>query len=1742
MAYPKIAGAVEGKNPLANSRYTPPKVDTARAFDHLPAPTRAAMAEMLAATAPPTQSSLPNQMQVYQIAKPEGGGGFLGPIGKLIEIIDTPRAAIVSAVKEIGDLVQGEGFSVTDWWKQTEDNMFFGEVLEDWGGTTGNKWLDFGLGFIGDVALDPLTYLAGAGLVLRGARAGQISASLTTKATELRRGADMIADLTKAGDKAGVDKLVKDLGGTSAELSERAKKLTDAAVRVERAKGAGTAAGREALEEIGIDLGFRTTLPGTGRVGRKIIEKPLNRLTGGRVTAALDTRRAAQVPSYIGDLKVTASTKEISDAAAAMRRNDLAYLKNLDEGTKAAARTAMSMPVQSKRFMGVIPDAIAKNGVLPFGTSAIQAIFPAPGRMMRAMTQRGMIETLDAALNTKQPIRKLLSSKNPDMVLTGIEMRKANNGRIRVASTFKTQVQPLLEDVVLTGKRLGVNNEDLMSFGEMPLYVDTLDGLDDATREVLRRMGIGDTSLNPNIPESVKRLPVAEQEELHRKIRAFWDGARDQFNELTPQTARGENQLRGFIDDLYAARYLDDDGRQYMFGGGDARSPIPLGGKTASMQSRIYVTPRQLAENRLNWLRVQLKTLGMPDAENMTWERLFSANKQLHNQLDNQFINQVGQTDHFMGQQLKSVTGTGVSIRDQMKLIGREKVGPEFVEIFDGDFISVASRYLRSMSDEAGRQHMIGHLQDSGVLFKDPEIFRGAELAALEKELINLRNAHSMAERKRALLARYEEPLSASEQNVVNLTAEARAIEDEITSMMREIDSLEKQIYSAEVGIRTVLQPYVTKISNYGKRIEEIKRLSNALEKLEKAVESAGRSPGTGTPTRHTLYEDISEAVQDAQDAVAAINKATKAMAGFDEEIQEINGILSIFAGHDPTDIMKKEIRDWGEKLSHIRQFNDYQLMGMENTVGFRQKLEDGLEAITNEKEALQQRLLVLRQADRASKGALAEFLDRPIRDYEAYEALLNRLQALRYGKKTERTSGGVLNIQEAGHSRPYYGRRVVYTDEQVAKNPELAGKVPPDVKRKPPLEKRPRRPEEPGDPGTPVKVRRVREQDVPREAKIPDPTAEPIRIESAQLTENPLYRIFEQIGGVVEAETPRFIRRTDPMPTGVAGPPKPSKAPQVTAALDEGVVGKSSRLAQIQDAIKIELANAEKINDELIENFATLSRTEKELLAVEASIAKMNADIEIMNLSDVGLTKAMTSVESHQQAIEMFNKHRMLKGFQSKYTELTAREWGTSGYQFVADNAEDAELMAAVFHSLYRINSEGALKDFWAKYDQFLSWWKAQAISSPGGFSARNFMGGVWLNTQIAGVEMGMHGKVWAMHKLAFREGNGDVLLGARRLAEKTAKSGQSTRLKGNFGRPALRKANADDWELFNELTQSGAGRGGQVAGEIDTSLESFQKMARVNIRGRQRTIGRLNPLSSEFAVTYGLRTANEQVEMVLRTALGMDVMQKGGSIDDAFTQILKYHFDYTPSGLTRTERNMRRAIPFWRWQKNIIPVLVESLGRRPTAWSRLMQLKGEMELQSDQEGVVPDYFLEGWGVRLPIKSGGNQVYWVPDLPFRDLMRYTKEPTSPLRAFSEGAAPTVKLPIEIWSGKQIFADLPFTGRYQQPPPVYTGTPFLMDALGAAGKAQKNRKGDWKMRDHDIYIMDQMMPIFGRFRRLFPNEDRYQQRVATTWVSQVFGTSLRTNTLEAKQNQMRQDQEEFNNRMRDILDLSLRTR
>ena len=75
------------------------------------------------------------------------------------------------------------------------------------------------------------------------------------------------------------------------------------------------------------------------------------------------------------------------------------------------------------------------------------------------------------------------------------------------------------------------------------------------------------------------------------------------------------------------------------------------------------------------------------------------------------------------------------------------------------------------------------------------------------------------------------------------------------------------------------------------------------------------------------------------------------------------------------------------------------------------------------------------------------------------------------------------------------------------------------------------------------------------------------------------------------------------------------------------------------------------------------------------------------------------------------------------------------------------------------------------------------------------------------------------------------------------------------------------------------------------------------------------------------------------------------------------------------------------------------------------------------------------------------------------------------------------------------------------------------------------------MRDYNLHTMAQLLPTFSDMRRLFPSEERYQQRTLSTWMSFMFGIGLRTNTLDEQQRTLRAEYFKQLEELRDMRNL-----
>ena len=140
-------------------------------------------------------------------------GGFLGTVvnslpGKAImgglELLDRPRRVVISSLQEAVDAVNGGDASFNDWATQMNDPSFgFGDVIGD----TGSKWGNRILGFVGDVLLDPLTYVAGSSVISGSGR---------------RLRTDLAARMVNAGIEESIAQRVAKVGFQSLDNDTRA--------------------------------------------------------------------------------------------------------------------------------------------------------------------------------------------------------------------------------------------------------------------------------------------------------------------------------------------------------------------------------------------------------------------------------------------------------------------------------------------------------------------------------------------------------------------------------------------------------------------------------------------------------------------------------------------------------------------------------------------------------------------------------------------------------------------------------------------------------------------------------------------------------------------------------------------------------------------------------------------------------------------------------------------------------------------------------------------------------------------------------------------------------------------------------------------------------------------------------------------------------------------------------------------------------------------------------------------------------------------------------------------------------------------------------------------------------------------------------------------------------------------------------------------------------------------------------
>ena len=433
-----------------------------------------------------------------------------------------------------------------------------------------------------------------------------------------------------------------------------------------------------------------------------------------------------------------------------------------------------------------------------------------------------------------------------------------------------------------------------------------------------------------------------------------------------------------------------------------------------------------------------------------------------------------------------------------------------------------------------------------------------------------------------------------------------------------------------------------------------------------------------------------------------------------------------------------------------------------------------------------------------------------------------------------------------------------------------------------------------------------------------------------------------------------------------------------------------------------------------------------------------------------------IASQKFYDQAVAAAERNIKLTPTQERIREAIAA--GT--YQELAANPNlyTPREIADALNRVGKVTTPEGFQKFLKHYDTLVGWLKRWQVATPG-FHLRNYLGGTF-NNYLADVEIGSVAKFRKAYK-AWQAGS----LGAE-----------------------------ESQNMARLLEYLGGGQYGNA--ELGTKFGMSMK-----------------PWSSEFVPIQASAKAGENVEFYLRGGLGWDRLMKGQTIDTAIDDIVRYHFDY--ADLSSFERGtVKRFIPFYTWTRYNMPLQMEMIATNPSKYTKYFAVKNEIESMSDPEKIVPSYIANDlFGIRTPFGGTGQRLYITPDLPFTQTVasalpdfknfnpRRAKSYTGLADNYLSMMTPVVKTPLEFMKGEQFFKGIPLPrDKKNMQSPLMFGNPAgrgLSEFLGGQGRA--------------AYALEQIVPPYARARRLFPSEDKYQQRRGAS-VASFFGLPLRTNT------------------------------
>ena len=1585
-----------------------------------------------------------------------------GPIGAGLNLLDTGRRAAVSTLKETIDLVQGEGFSGTDWGNQIASHYGFGDILRDENVDLG-KWGNRIVGFIGDVALDPITYLTfGSGA------------------------------LAKQGWRQVADELAGAANGAKT-AAERAA-FNAARQRVART-GSKMAAGPSALRGIGYEVGLGFSMPGTGMFGRLVgMDKALDAITGGAVSA----RRAAEwAPAFQAagakyGLDAAQSTK-LFERAVRLGRDDARKLFEeearvlagkrpgfADEGfavgaagdavpTGEAARsfieeTADELLGVSTRAQKSRTELFWRNGQASLDAPnweryvavpgmrqtvgvgrqvargaeeltdtglgvVIRTVTSAPGRGVQRALQSNVAKNLSSKLSRDDLLRTWLQSDNPvkywagRMVETGESIGFANAGKYsNMVDSLQAQMLDMAHkggfDISETGlgpvQKLipGMVETEAMAMRREASRI-LQDAMDEPWEYVDEAGNVIPNDVSRHLDE-FKDWVIANgdgtvtAQQLHEELRRFWDDISTGWEEIAKRSIRQELKP----NEVYLTRRVSAEARKVYTdpkytkaheAGERLADEGAEAGKGKPKRDQSYATKERV----------------FAPGEKFTWNRKGGPKRASFE------IVEPGRPLQIGTRQLAHAP----SVRKQIEMFVRE-VDPEWAAnntFFETDVAKLIDGYKSAQGRELIWAGMEDHLAAQGIFVEAATLdevkafFNDLTKAASKarKAQKNMGEAagrkYDSARRAAARAHNYEQRATAADAARVKATEDMWGLDPQIRkiqmSMMDLIEDVNAStIRASRTGrFRTApeAQTAMEDLLDMAVGLEVTGRMAKALRSIS---ETLGGVDDLGfTPALDEAYAHITQQLAIARDTLEVAKNAAARLGGQDQTIRDLESLISGLEKGFVSEGTPSVIRDYVDQVHEVGRLAAELEAPITFNSGYR---------------------IPVSQADIANRPWAVTARNRLLRENEAEVRRLVREEKRTLGPGRKLQPDATDALEDIADTFERGAERIPLLEVEARRRTLLWVQEEFD-KQTVDLSNRAQR-----HMGTyvndPVKNNYNRfaaealDLDAQRNAmeanfhRMPDELGEILETDLGvfQDADNMFGRLLDPTG-----TRPRRMTPGGEFESGF----ETNVAEALRAGLDDGALpfGPAYMKGTLGDP-------------ELNRQLGDLLRS------------RMNA-----GRGEIGeLLQAWDSVTGYFKAQAVARPAFIQRnGLGALFNNMLA-----------GMDLKNAARFMALRGRAIKAGWEDALKEVGLTPEQ-----------------VRN----------VEGSKQFMRTRPVALKRRAAE-------LGAEKLAAQ--------------GDGAMRD--------LRRVYRSGAIGAGQAASEV---AQSFRLHGATTVDRYGRPI-RWNPLRRDNVWNTAVRNGNSEMEEFVRGSLALDSIVNGMSDAEAIFRVNQFHFNYSKEGMTDWERNLgARAYPFYTWTRNSLPLMATQLLYNPKPFVRYLQLKNNIELGVQEDRTTPAWYGKRWGIDLSGLMGnpnqGARTWAFPDLPFMDLIEFAdmplqdmERPFGGLTRLAEGLAPQIKFPVETVMGAQIFRNIPISTEYVKPPPMFDIPgllPFLSKMPG--DMVAKNSRGKYGIRENVLYGLGTFVPYLSQARRLIPREDRYKDddKLFSAWLSWAMPIGIR---------------------------------